>query len=160
MKIVRPIIFLTFAIFTLTASAAEDFKFAIYSRVSGYDYTNTWFVPMSRFETLPKWNEQGEPPLAVGKAMSVAKAWVISKGFNTNCWVGRIEFRPFAMGQPPVPPTKPSKPSGLRPCWFYIIHFVEVGMVGSWATCVVLPDGSVVEPVTTPQTTNMVRYLD
>jgi hypothetical protein len=163
MKIVRPFICLAFFVFTLAAYAGEDFKFPIYQRVSGYGVTNTWFVPMSRLEKLPKWNEQGEPPLSVGKAMSLAKAWIVSKGFNTNCWVSSIEFRSVDRGAPPVPPNKLSVPSKLRPCWFYIIHFEEVAMVGSWATCVVLSDGSIVEPECSPKVPDSksdLRYLD
>ena len=154
MKIVRPIICLMFLIFAFTACAGEDFKFPIYSRVSGYGYTNTWFVPMSQLEKQPRWDERDRPPLSVGKAISLSKAWLVSKGFSTNCYVGSIEFRSVDRGAPPDSDSK------LRPCWFYIIQFEEVAMVGSWATCVVLPDGSVVQPVTTPQTTNIVRYLD
>ena len=161
MKILRPIIFLTFVIFTLAASAGEDFKFPIYSRVSGYEYTNTWFVPMSRIEKLPGWNERGEPPLSVGKAVSRAKAWVVSKGFSTNCYVGSIEFRSLARGTPPESAMKlPEDVAKFRRCWIYIIHFEQVAMVGSWVTSIVLSDGSIVEPETTPQTTNNVRYLD
>src|ERR1035438_9122989 len=161
MKIVRPIICLRFVIFALAASAGEDFKFSIYSRVSGYDYTNTWFVSMSRLEKLPQWNEKGEPRLSVGKAMALAKAWVVSKGFSPNCYVGSIEFRSLAPGTPPESARKLSEDvSKFRRCWIYIIHFEQVAMVRSWVTCVVLSDGSIVEPETTPQTTNTVRYLD
>ena len=156
MKIVTSIICLTFFIFTLAVSAGEDFKFPIYRHISGYGVTNTWLVSMSTLKKLPGWNEQGEPPLPVGKAVSLAKAWIVSKGFNTNCYVGSIEFRSASSGEPPTNPS----PSGLRPCWFYIIHFEEVAMVGSWATCVVLPDGSIVEPECTPATRKMARYLE
>jgi hypothetical protein len=160
---VRSIVSLSFFIFTLATSTGEDFKFPIYRRVSGYDVTNTWFVLVSRLEKLPKWNERDEPPLSVGKAMLLAKAWVVSKDFNTNCYVGSVEFRSVARGTPPVPPNKLSGLPNLRPCWFYIIHFEEVAMVGSWATCVVLPDGSIVEPECSPNlpdSKRVLRYLD
>ena len=160
MKTKHPIICLTVLLFTLAASAGEDFKFPIYSRGSRYGYTNTWYVSMSRLKKLPKWNEQGEPPLSVGKAISLGKAWVVSKGFSPDCYVGGVEFCSVNRGAPPIPPDNPNKPSELRPYWFYTIHFEEVMMIGSWTTCVVLSDGSIVEPETIPQTTNIVRYLD
>lgn len=132
---------------TVSAFAREESEFPVYSRVSGYGFTNTWYVPTSKLMKLPGWNGPGEPPLSVGKAVSVAKAWIASKSLN-NSYVNSIDFKSFNF----------QAPSG--PCWIYIIHFQEVAMFGSWATCVVLPDGSVVEPETTPQTTNIVRYLD
>jgi hypothetical protein len=160
MKIVTSIICLIFFIFTLGVSAGQDFKIPIYQHISSIGYTNTWLVRMSTLKKLPGWNEQGEPPLPVGKAVSIAKAWMVSKGFNDNCYVGSIEFRSVDPGEPPASLVKLSSPSGLRPCWFYIIHFEEVAMVGSWATCVELPDGSIVEPESAPASTNMWRYLE
>ena len=138
----------------LAAYAGEDISFPIYQRVSGYGYTNTWFVAESRFVKKAEWDEKGEPRLSVGKAVSLAKAWVVSKGGSPNSYVCGIEFRSLDRGAPPDSPSK------FRPFWFYVIRHCEVYQVGSSMTCIVLLDGSVVEPKTTPQTTNIVRYLD
>ncbi|HEY1789730.1 MAG TPA: hypothetical protein VGJ73_16400 [Verrucomicrobiae bacterium] len=141
----------------MAASAGEDFELAIHSHVSGAGYTNTWWVPMSTFTNLPGWDEKGEPPLSVGQAVSLAKAWLVSKGFSTNIFPSSVRFVSSTPGVPQVPPNDPYK---LRPRWFYIIEFGGVYLLGSSATCVVLPDGSVVDPETSPPTTNMWRYLD
>src|SRR5476649_932386 len=100
MKIVRSIICLTLLIFTLDAYADEDL-FPLYQNVSFYTGTNTWFVSRSQIEKSAGWSETGEPSLPVGKAISLAKAWVASKGGNTNSYVMTVEFRPIDRGHPP-----------------------------------------------------------
>jgi hypothetical protein len=153
MKIVRSIICLTLFIFNLSAFASEDFPFPIYQRVSGYGITNIWFVAKSQIEKTAGWDEKGEPPLPVGKAVSLAKAWVVSKGGSTNSYVVSVIFRSAAMGEP-------TGSSSFRRFWFYTIRFHEVYQFGSGVTCVVLSDGSIVEPESTPHVTNQLHYLD
>jgi len=154
MKIFRLIICPTLLIFTLVAYAGENFPFPIWGRVSGYGITNTWFVASSRMEKAAGWDEKGEPPLPVGKAVSLAKAWVISKGGSTNSYVETVEFRSADRGAPPGSSSK------FRPFWFYKIKFYQVAQFGSSMTCVVLLDGSVVEPESEPHTGRIVDYLD
>jgi hypothetical protein len=154
MKIVRSFIYLTVFIFTLIAYAGEDYKLPIYKHISYYGFTNTWFVLKSRIEQTARWDEKGEPPLQVGKAISLAKAWVLSKGGSTNSYVVNVEFRSVERGAPP------GSPSEFRPFWFYTIRFHDVYQYGSGMMCVVLSDCSIVEPESAPQTTNNVRYLD
>jgi hypothetical protein len=154
MKIVRLLICLTLFIFTLSAYAGEDFSFPIYQRVSGYGITNTWFVAKSRIEKIAGWDEKGEPSLPVGKAVSLAKAWVVSKGGSINSYVETVEFHSADRGAPP------DSSSTFRHFWFYIIRFYQVAQYGSSMTCIVLLDGSVVEPESAPHTGCMVDYLD
>jgi hypothetical protein len=160
MKIVFQIICLTLSIFSLAARAGEEFKISVHQHVSGYGITNTWFIAKSRLEKLPKWDEQGEPPLSVGKAASLAKDWVVSKGGQTNCYVVSIQFRSIDRGNPPVPPSKESLLSPVRAYWFYVVNYYQVYQYGSSVTCVVLPDGSIIEPESTPSVTNHLHYLD
>src|SRR5271154_6526098 len=110
MRIVRSVVYLTFFILSLAAYAGENYKYPIYHHISGYGITNTWFVAKSRFEKVPGWGEKGEPPLPVGKAVSLAKAWVVSKSGSTNSYVETIEFRSMERGEPN---------SHFRPFWFY-----------------------------------------
>ena len=154
MKIVRLLICLVLFAFSLSAYAGEDFPFPIYQRVSGYDVTNTWFVARSQIEKSAGWDEKGEPSLSVGRAISLAKDWVVSKGGRTNSYVTTVEFRSAAPGAPP------SSPSKFRHFWFYTIRFHEVAQYGSSMTCIVLLDGSVVEPESKPHTGRIVDYLD
>lgn len=140
MKTVRPkvIVCLALLILTLAAYAGEDFSFPIYHRVSGYGFTNTWFVAESRFVKKAEWDEKGEPRLSVGKAVSLAKAWVVSKGGEPYSYVSDIEFRSVDRGAPLGSPSK------LRPFWFYVIRFHEVYLVGSSMTCILKPRTSCV----------------
>ena len=154
MKIVRSLICLALFAFGLSAYAGEDFPFPIYQHVSFYTGTNTWFVTRSRIEKSAGWDETGEPALPVGKAISLAKAWVVSKGGRTNSYVTTVEFRSADRGAPP------SSSSTFRHFWFYIIRFHEVAQYGSSVTCIVLLDGSVVEPQSTAQKRDIGDYLD
>ena len=65
----RSLFCLIICIFIMAAHADDDFKCPIYSRVSGYGATNTWFVAKSRIEKSKGWDEKSEPPLSVGKAV-------------------------------------------------------------------------------------------
>jgi hypothetical protein len=140
MKIVLLLVYLALFTLSLAAYAGEDSPVPIYQHVSFYTGTNTWFVLRSQIEKSAGWDETGEPSLPVGKAVSLAKAWLVSKGGRTNAYVTNIEFCPAYRGAPS------SSSSKFRHFWFYIIHFHEVAQFGSSATCVVLLDGSVVEP--------------
>ena len=101
---------------------------------------------------MPGWNEiKGEPPLPVGKAVSLAKAWVVSKGGATNSYVETVVFRSMDRGGPN---------SKFRPFWFYTIRFHDVYQFGSSVTCIVLLDGSIVEPESKPHTGRILDYLD
>jgi hypothetical protein len=137
MKIVRSLICLALLAFSLAAYAGEDFPIPLYHHVSFYTGTNTWFVSKSQIVKSAGWNETGEPSLPVGKATALAKAWVVSKGGSTDSYVTSIEFRSLDRGSPS---------SEYRHFWYYIIQLHEVAQFGSSATCIVLLDGSVVEP--------------
>jgi hypothetical protein len=145
------ILCLMMLIFTVTGCCGDEVKYPIYSLVSGYGPTHTWSVTKSHFEEVPKWNEKGEPPLAVGQAISIAKAWIISIGGSTNSFVDTVTFRSLQRGYPN---------DNLRPFWFYIIRFHDVFQFGSSVTCVVLLDGSVAVSESKPPTGRGPDYLD
>jgi hypothetical protein len=129
---------LNFFISALATYADEETKYEIFRRDGGYENTNVWFVTKSRLEKLPVWKElEEEPPLPIGRAISLAKKWIVSKGASTNCYLGTITFR--SMG-----PSSPNHPNHF--VYYYIIQFCEVAQYGSRMTCIVLPDGSIVEP--------------
>jgi len=97
-----------------------------------------WFLTKSRLEKLPIWKEsEEEPPLPIGRAISQAKKWAVSKGASPNCFFEAVTFRSFS------PESVDSK---YRSVYFYIIRFGEVAQFGSHMTCIVLLDGSIVEP--------------
>jgi hypothetical protein len=164
MKRAYPIVCLTLLLFAWAARAGQDLDFPLYHRVSSYHITNTWSVAMSKLAALPGWDEKGELPLAVGKVASLAREWMVSKGGNTSCTIYSVEFRyaniEFGSVSTNVPPVYTSE---YRKCWFYIVRLREAFLVGSWATCIVLPDGTVVEPTCLPRVPDSnknLRYLD
>jgi hypothetical protein len=132
------IVCLDLVISVLAACADEEIKYPIFRHDGGYGNTNVWFVTKSRLEKLPVWKEaEEEPPLQVGKAISLAKTWVLSKGASTNCYVGTLTFSSLG---------RSSLNDKYHYVYFYIIQFDEVAQFGSHMTCVVLLDGSIVEP--------------
>jgi len=155
MKFARSFIFLTFFMFAVAAYADDEPKLFFYQRKTdwGYHPTNTWFITESRLKKLPGWDEKGEPPLAMSKAITLAKVWLVSLGASTNCFVVDIEFRSLDRGYPN---------SRYRQYWFYVIRFGEVQVYGSYATCVVLLDGSILEPdrPVGPRKRTISDYLD
>ena len=57
-----------------------------------------WFLTKSRLEKLPIWKEsEEEPPLSIGRAISQAKKWAVSKGASPNCFFEAVTFRSFSL---------------------------------------------------------------
>jgi hypothetical protein len=164
MKSLYSIVCLTLILLTRAAHAGEDLDFPVYHRVSAYGITNTWSVPMSMLAKQPGWDEKGALPLPVGQAATLAKDWIVSKGGNAKCSIYSVEFRyaniEFGSVTTNVPPVYTSE---YRKCWFYIVRLRDAFLIGSWATTIVLPDGTVVEPICSPKVPNSkptLRYLD
>jgi hypothetical protein len=164
MKSVYPIVCLTLILLTRAVHAGEDLDFPIYHRASSYGITNIWSVPMSTLAKLPGWDEKGPLPIPVGQVATLAKSWIVSKGGNAKCSINSVEFRyaniEFGSVTTNVPPVYTSE---YRKCWFYVIRLRDAFLMGSWATCIVLPDGTVVEPVCSPKipdSKKTLRYLD
>jgi len=153
MRTIWFITFLTLMFSVWSASASEDIKYPVYHHISGYGFTNTWYVTKSRLETIPRWDENGEPPLSAGKALSLAKAWVASKGAGspTNTCVESIVLRSWSQDYPNSP---------NRSFWFYKIQFCNTFQYANHMTCIVLLDGSIVEPESEPKSKSDARYLD
>jgi len=77
-----------------------------------------------------------EPPLTVGRAVSLAKTWVISKGSDTNAYVETITIKPIDSS---------GSKNKFYSIWFYKIQFGGVGIYGHHMTCIVLMDGTIAE---------------
>jgi hypothetical protein len=98
--------------------------------------TNVWRVSMGTIKQIPLWKmDDGKPPLSMEKAIKTAKAWVISRGCERGCWVADVEICPvFATS------------GRAQPCYYNVL-FGGVGIFGHFRRCIVLMDGTVVEPV-------------
>ena len=119
----------------LTAIAREDFKLTLYEHQS-YGGTNVWLVAKSRLDKLPSWKfGDGEPPLPVGKAAATAKAWLVSRGCSTNSCVVEVTIRPVSPYE-----------GEFQGICYYNFLFGNVGLVGHYQRCLVLMDGTIVEP--------------
>jgi hypothetical protein len=141
---------LLFGIFAvkLNALAGEDFKFPLYEHDSPYSGTNLWLVSMSRLEKGPRWKiGEKEPPLPVGKAVAIAKKWIVSKGCSKDSCLDELILRPIS-----------TYPGELQNICYYNILFGNVGPVGHYRRCIVLMDGTVVEPTLPGIPANKVLY--
>ena len=99
--------------------------------------TNHWWVPLSRLERLPLWRGEGNPPLSINKALRIAREWITPKSGNGS--VDHIVLRPI----------EPGAESKYKFLYYYVIEFC-VAPYGNHITCVILTDGTVVEPELAP----------
>lgn len=97
--------------------------------------TNQWWLPVSRIAQLPIWKGEGEPPISTKRALKIARKWIASKSGNGE--VNRIILRPINADE---------SESKYRHSFYYIIEF-RVNPFGNHITCVVLMDGTVLEPL-------------
>lgn len=104
-------------------------------RRSGANYE--WWVPIERMKRLPDWKpniaDGGDPPLSVGAAVKIARLWVIKNGAPKDTRLQRVFLKPIDWE------------GTLFPNEYYYIITFEAGLLDS-IDCVVLVDGSVVEP--------------
>jgi len=103
------------------------------------NYKDVWKLPVSRCAKLPVWNpRKGEPPLSLGKAASMASEWASSKNHGGD--IESIE----------VHRVNGSSSGKFPSVFFYAITF-EVAPYLNHISCVVLMDGSVLEPEPHPE---------
>jgi hypothetical protein len=128
-------LFFGILILTTTVSHAEQ-AWTIYEangRLS--DGKDVWQIPLSRCAKLPEWKPQeGEPPLSPGKATAIASRWIHGGEMES------IEIRPVNR----------SDSGRYRSVYFYAITF-SVAPYGNHKSCVVLMDGTVLEPQPPPR---------
>ena len=100
---------------------------------------DVWSISSNRCASLPEWKPQkGEPPLSLGKAASIASEWASSKNHGGD--IESIE----------VYPVNRSK-SGKFTSVFFYASTLEVAPYLNHISCVVLMDGTVLEPDPRPQ---------
>ena len=95
--------------------------------------TNFWYLSTTQAARLPKWHPTSpEPPLSLKKALRSAKKWIDSKGGGE---IEEVVLRPL----------RPSDSSPYRYLFYYRITF-GVAPYLNHLTCIVLMDGTVLEP--------------
>lgn len=95
--------------------------------------TNEWWLPVSQMERLPQWRGEGDPPLSLKKALKIARKWITPQSGNGD--VNQLLLRPL----------NPDGPGRYASTYFYVIEFC-VAPYGNHITCVVLMDGTVLNP--------------
>lgn len=73
----------------------------------------------------------GEPPLSVGRAIKIAQEHLV--GGTNGYWIQEIKLTPVA-------------PMSQTDIYYYNILLGGVSCVGHYRRCIILMDGSVVEP--------------
>jgi hypothetical protein len=98
--------------------------------------TNQWWLPISRLEKLPKWYpEKGEPLISQTSALKIARKWITSRGVSGSYSVDSILLRSV------TPDT-----GKYQFDFYYRIVFGNVNAYLNHMTCIVLMDGTVLEP--------------
>ena len=125
---------LVHAFFSAHIGAAEEDQYLVLSNIRRSGLTNEWWLPAGRFKKLPRWEPGAKPPpLSLEKAIQTARAWVVSHEKATNHFVAHIEITTLDSGHEEFSHT-----------FFYRFTF-GVGPF-DWTCCVVLMDGTVLEP--------------
>jgi hypothetical protein len=97
--------------------------------------TNQWWLPASRLEHLPHWKGNGNPPLSVKRALKIARKWIAPRSGDGD--VHHILLRAI---------NADALEARYRYSFYYAIEFC-VNPYGNHITCIVLMDGSVLEPL-------------
>lgn len=98
--------------------------------------TKEWWLPLDRLQRLPKWNpDKGNPLISQTKALRIARAWLKSKGVSGTYTVDSIMLRNDCAGH-----------DEYRFDFHYRIVFGNVNAYLNHMTCIVLMDGTVLEP--------------
>jgi len=98
--------------------------------------TNQWWLPISRLEKLPEWHpEKGEPPISQMGALKIARKWIASRGVSGTFVVDYI----LLQGVSP-------QGGSHQFDYYYRIRFGNVNAYLNHMTCIVLMDGTVLEP--------------
>ena len=98
--------------------------------------TNQWWLPISRLQQSPKWHpEKSEPPISQMKALKIARKWLDSRGVTGTYDVDYILLHAVRPGV-----------GERRFDFYYRIVFGNVNAYLNHMTCIVLMDGTVLEP--------------
>jgi hypothetical protein len=96
--------------------------------------TNQWLITNSRLQQLPKWNPQkSEPPVSQTMALKIARKWIVARGVSGSYEVDSILLQAV-------------RPDTGRFDYYYKIRFGNVNAYLNHMTCIVLMDGTVLEP--------------
>jgi hypothetical protein len=122
------------------AAGGEDVRIYLFSHARRSGTTNEWWLPVSRFSRLPKWNpEKDELPLPLGEALRIARHWIALKPHRS----------PLPLESVTLIPIQPNEEE-FRHAFYYQFLF-RVDPFDSMA-CIVLMDGTVLEPDIAPPT--------
>lgn len=106
----------------------------LYYHVNQWGSTNVWFTSQYALTNAPKWKAgEEEPPLSLGKAIDIAKKQMVYPEGKGVYWIEEIAVTPFA----------PTSDTGI---YYYNIVFGGVSYVGHLRRCIMLMDGTIVQP--------------
>ena len=106
----------------------------LYHHVNQWGSTNVWFASQYTLTHTPKWKAgEEEPPLSLGKAIDIARKHLAYPDGKGAYWIQEIAVTPFA----------PTSNTGI---YYYNIVLGGTSYVGHWNRCIILMDGTIVQP--------------
>jgi hypothetical protein len=131
--------------------ASEDFRVTLYvHQLVSLSSTNEWVYSADLLKKESFWEPgKTDPPIALGKIVQLAKEWVVSKGSKPDPKLINIEIRCLN-----------SSGGEYSNVYFYNLRFGDVGYFGHYIRCIVLMDGTVVEPSRNGKLINTHVYAD
>jgi len=145
-------LFIACVFVAVSYSEENQYEITLYRHeLVGDGKTNCWSLPIESLEKAPVWLPgDKEPPVSLGTIAKRAKAWVVSKGGSPNARLIQIEIRPV----------DPSANGDLGKIYFYNLRFGNVGYLGQYIRCIVLMDGTIIEPSRGGRLVNSKSYSD
>ena len=135
MKSTLCLVSLWIATLVLHAVDAPEERVKLYSHVGRSTATNEWWLGASRAGSLPKWNpeQDKEPPLPLAKALEIAR-----KGGDERERLESVAIQSI-LGADYAPP-------------FNSVFYYAVWFKGGFERrlCVILMDGSILQPIQSP----------
>jgi hypothetical protein len=119
---------------TGSCSAADSERIYLCANARRSGVTNEWWLPLARLDSLPKWYPEKQPlPLSLEKALRTAKKWAAEQAGVPKIWLQSVTIRSV-------------QPNEER--YQHVFYFKFLFGVDPFdrIACVVLMDGTVLEP--------------
>jgi hypothetical protein len=133
------IFLIAFSGFSVICSASiaygQSDMIELFEHENQWGSTNIWLISFHAVTNQPIWKARKEPPLLPGKAINIAKKWIISQGGSKDLWIDDITLSPVFRTSETF--------SGI---YYYNIRFGDAGLVGHYQRCIILMDGTIVKP--------------
>ena len=121
---------------SIFAASDQTNRIFLYQNERRSGKTNVWWLTGEKLKTLETWDARKEKvPLSLDRAIEIASKWIDSRE-SGKCQIEKITIKPIRSGE-----------GRLSRIFYYQFDFYATRMF-DFAACIVLMDGTVLEPET------------